>query len=218
MAVYTLLAFPFSSASPLKVFFQQKVDLVSGKNRVSLTGLPGYLGDQILPTIPSTWNQSIECRAVGDLIGLATCSWEGLPPSVASHNPKSWISYNVSLVAPGTALIKLRGRNTRACRIYFDKPVASVRVKNTTGEVQKSYPFPQDGIRQLRLWSRTWDKEFVVTANWVGEESLSGMLGCGWAESQEIAAFNEVSGFLPSWVIATKQDDALLEATATFRV
>jgi hypothetical protein len=220
MLLDTLLAFPFSQTSPLKVFFKQDVDLDKGSNKVSLTGVPGYLNDHIMSSIPSTWNQSITCHAIGDRPGLSTCSWEGLLPSITDpeYASEAWISFNVSLAAPGTALIKIRGQNTRACRIYFDQPISSIRVENTTGEVQPLYPFSEHGITQLRLWSREWNKEFVVTASWVGQESLMGRIGCGWAESQNVAAFNEVLGFLPSWATVSKQDDALVEATANFKV
>jgi hypothetical protein len=150
---------------------------------------------------------------------LRTCQWAGLAPAVVSSK-SDWLTFNASLAAPGTALISLKGRNTRSCRIYFDHPVTSIRVQNSTGEVQSDYPLPTDGLTELRLWSRTWNREFNVTAGWKGKETLGGRVSCGWAESLEgrIPAFAEVIGFLPEWAQVTKANDALVEATRKFSV
>jgi len=217
-SLYNLVAFPFSTASPLKVFFYQTVDLDKGTNAVNLTGL-GYLDTHIIPELPSTWNQKIKCSDSESRVGLRTCQWAGLSPAVVP-NTTDWLAVNASLVGPGSALIRLKGKNTRSCRIYFEGPVTSIRVENSTGEVQSDYPLPVDGITQLRLWSRTWDREFVVTAGWQGKKSLQGRVACGWAESLEgrIPAFSEVVGFLPQWAHVTKADDALVEATRKFSV
>ncbi|KIJ55609.1 hypothetical protein M422DRAFT_151554 [Sphaerobolus stellatus SS14] len=215
---YNLLAFPFSHNSPLKVFFKQTINLDDGTNAVSLTGVSGYINNRILPNLPSTVDQTPNCSASNIRLGLMTCEWEGLAPSILPDNSKDYISFNASLAAPGTALIKLQGRNTRGCRIYFDRPVSTVRLENSTGAVQKLYPFPQDGINLLKLWSREWDKEFVVTANWIGGQNLTGKVACGWAEGGGMSALDEVSGFLPAWAIVSKFDDALVEAIHTFSV
>jgi len=217
--LYSFVAFPFSRASPLKVFFYQSVDLDTGINHVNLTGLAGYVDTRIIPELPSTWNRSVVCSDSPQRIGLRTCQWEGLVPAVVP-NKRDWLTFNATLAAPGTALIKLKGTNTRSCRIYFDHPVTSIRVDNSTGEVQSDYPLPSEGVTELLLWSRTWNREFAVTAGWQGEESLNGRVSCGWAESLEgrIPAFAEVIGFLPEWVHVTKANDALVEATQKFSV
>jgi len=217
-SAYNLLAFPFSSSSPLKLFFIQTIDLDNGTNTVSLSGLPDYLLNPIILSIPSTEDHGVLCTSEGRRSGLGTCEWEGLSPSILPNQTQDWLSFEANLVAPGTALIKVKGQNTRTCRIYFDKPVKSIRLENSTGEVQSLYPFPKDGIKQLELFSRTWNKEFVVTANWVGEQNLTGKVGCGWAEGTGMAALDEVRGFLPTWAIVTKQDDALVEAVKSFSV
>ncbi len=44
--------------------------------------------------------------------------------------------------------------------------------------MQPRYEVPEDGIKELRIWSRTWDRNFTVDVEWVdsapemGEEWL----------------------------------------------
>ncbi|KAF8520457.1 Zn-dependent exopeptidase [Hysterangium stoloniferum] len=216
--IYCLVAFPFSQTSPLKVKFSQVVDLDNGSNVVNLDGLAGYMKESIVSSFPSTWNQKVNCTDVPG--SLQRCQWSGLSPSVVPHNSEDWLSFNATLAGPGAALIKIKGENTRSCRIYFDHPVNTIRIEDTSGEVQTDYPFPREGIKRLNLWSRKWGKEFVVTATWSGSQSLSGRVSCGWAEITEgrIPAFAEILAFLPNWVGATKSNDALVEAFKVFSV
>ncbi|KAF8578706.1 Zn-dependent exopeptidase [Ramaria rubella] len=218
--VYNLVAFPFSTASPLTVFFSQTIDLDSGTNGVNLTGLAKYVDERIIPNLPSAWNQSVQCSDNARQRGLRTCQWAGLTPAVVPDTVSDWLSFNATLIAPGTALITIKGVNTRFCKVYFDHPVTSIRVDNSTGKVQNDYPFPPEGISELRLWSRTWDRTFNVTAVWQGQKTLTGKVACGWAESLEgrIPAFAEVIGFLPDWAEVRKDSDALVEATRKFSV
>lgn len=219
-SLYNLVAFPFSETAPLKVFFYQSVNLDTGLNVVNLTGVPGYIDQHIIPSLPSTWGQTIECSDSATRRGLRTCQWKGLAPAVASKKMSDWLSFNASLKAPGTALIRVKGMDTRSCRIYFNHPIKSIRIENTTGEIQSDYPIPSEGITVLRLWSRTWNKEFSVTAAWQGKETLTGRVSCSWVETLEdrIPAFTEVLGFIPNWAIVTKADDALVEGMRTFSV
>ena len=219
-SIYNLVAFPFSTGSPLKVFFYQSINLDTGSNVVNLTGLPGYIDKHIIPSLPSAFGKSIECSDSGQRQGLRTCQWEGLTPVVVTKKASDWLSFNTSLTAPGTALIKLKGVNTRSCKVYFDEPVLSVHVEDSTGEVQSDYPFPPEGITELRLWSRTWNKEFTFTVTWKEQNPLTGRVSCGWAETFEdrIPAFTEVVGYLPDWALVTKANDALVEGMRNFTV
>ena len=82
--------------------------------------------------------------------------------------------------------------------------------------IQKSYDMPAKGIREARLWSRTWDRTFVVEVGWDatpadaqgenGDEVLSGRAACEYVEyasapggpdGGRIPAFEEVKQFLP---------------------
>ena len=218
--IYNLVAFPFSTASPLKVFFYQSVNLDTGSNLVNLTGVSDYIDGHIVPSLPSSWGQSIICSDAVQRPGLRTCQWEGLAPAVAPNKTSDWLTFNATLAAPWTALIKVKGVNTRSCKIYFDHPVTSIRVENSTGEVQSDYLFPTKGITELRLWSRTWEKTFAVTAMWTGPDTLTGRVSCGWAEILEgrIPAYTEVLGFLPHWALVTKATDALVEGIKDFSI
>lgn len=96
-----------------------------------------------------------------------------------------------------TAQIRVQGRNTRSCRAYFDnQSVMNYTVLEPTQDgdlvsragMQTGYAIPSGGVKELRFWSRTWEKEFVVDVGWgnVTEVSITqpfkGRIACEWAE------------------------------------
>ena len=156
-----------------------------------------------------------------------------------SDNTTKYFNASVSRIGPSSARITVKGRNTRSCRVYFDNQAIFeyvVRSSDGVGEkkgMQHGYEVGKRGIRELILWSRTWDREFVVDVKW-GDDStgLQGRVGCEWAEyesaaidhgsggrvSGKIPAFEEVLMFLPEWAVSSKQDDGLVEVLAPFSV
>jgi len=121
-------------------------------------------------------------------------------------------------MSPGIGELSIRGTNTRNCRVYFDSaPVFSVSVRGATEEVQANWPTGST-IRELRLWSREWDKTFEVGISWntSESESLEGRVACEWAERAGIPALEEVEAFLPRWARVTKRTDGLLEGEKAF--
>ncbi|KAG8874771.1 hypothetical protein FRB97_005646 [Tulasnella sp. 331] len=91
---YKASSFLFSSGTPLKVYFQQKMDLDEGSlgqnNIVTLFGVKEYLRDYIFPSIPSVWD--VMTRGDGSpryggveerRLRLAACSYKGSRPEVA---------------------------------------------------------------------------------------------------------------------------------------
>ncbi|GJE94757.1 Zn-dependent exopeptidase [Phanerochaete sordida] len=103
--IYAWTAFPFAQDAPLKLFFQQSVeiDLAGGSMgglvvndavtipqdpvhalhqpiisaRTLLTGIPGYVDKKIVRELPSSWGRNITYET--DLVlrpGLLTCGWE----------------------------------------------------------------------------------------------------------------------------------------------
>src|SRR5437016_5954298 len=83
--IYNLVAFPFSANNRLKVYFIQDVDLDTGKNNVSLTGVHDYVRS-IMETIPSAAGQDIQCLYdTRGKAGLTKCPWEGLAPKVVKN-------------------------------------------------------------------------------------------------------------------------------------
>jgi hypothetical protein len=97
--------------------------------------------------------------------------------------------------------------------------------------MQDGYKIDQDiGVKELRLWSRTWNHSFSVDVEWKpsDETELHGRVACGWTEYEsasigastggKIPAFEEVLTWLPRWAVATKIDDGLFEVAKTFSV
>ncbi|KAJ3748428.1 hypothetical protein DFH05DRAFT_560843 [Lentinula detonsa] len=100
--------FPFSEDAPLKVFFQQKVELTPSANGIdsatgrivtTLTGAAPFVHDLILPSIPSYRHSLASGRPGGcsdnDVderkTGLAKCSWETHNSSIAFFDGLSMV-------------------------------------------------------------------------------------------------------------------------------
>lgn len=247
--IYSLVAFPFSEEAKLKVYFVQRVDLDSGLNEVSLTGLPPYVRD-IAGAIPSAAGQNIDC-GVPDYaarFGLTKCGWSGIPPNVvqdgvvgeteaAMRTPvppektyKEWVKYKVTRVESGKsemneALFRISGKNTRACRLLFDRNITDFNVTGFGSDPR----FPRVGIKgckEIRLWNRQWGGEWEVNVQWEkGNEKqgdgLDGKVVCLWSDANEVGtipAWDEVLRFMPRWSIATKLSDGLVEGSKSFKV
>ncbi|THU92478.1 hypothetical protein K435DRAFT_862448 [Dendrothele bispora CBS 962.96] len=97
------------------------------------------------------------------------------------------------------AQFRIRGQNTRACRVYFDSPVEGFRVLPIPSSSSSSEPAspafaPGNGRDELngnwtavnttevRLWSRTWDREFVVDVIWdnAKDQDMKDSRWSGW--------------------------------------
>ncbi|RPB00747.1 hypothetical protein L873DRAFT_739343 [Choiromyces venosus 120613-1] len=200
--IYNLVAFPYSPNAKLKVYFQQTVDLQTGENNVHLVGHPDYINKIVSEYIPSAKGKVDICQADKLKPGLRRCSWKGIAPRVVPQAPggvppeyhfSDWISYNVTKTGDGKATITLRGRNTRACKLLFNKPVG-IEVLNGHGELPRygnlsrsithydrrsklaksptlGDPIPGfPNTRELRLWSRDWERGWDVELTWEKEE------------------------------------------------
>ncbi|KAL5525905.1 hypothetical protein ACEPAG_7243 [Sanghuangporus baumii] len=222
--LYNVFAFPFSENSPFKVFFQQTIDLDSGKNAVRLTGAEPWLSRRIVLELPSSWDAKDPCGHRDDLRYLMpSCVWPGLEPHVSASSPSEWLSVNSSETAPGIGTLSISGLESRACRVYFDKPIQTVSVQGSSGAIQEEFPLPEDGIREIRLWSRTWERTFDVSVAWdvrsdedKEAQSLTGRVACEWSEDAALPALQEVVNFLPKWARVTKRTDGLLEGYKKF--
>ncbi|PVH94026.1 putative zinc metalloprotease [Periconia macrospinosa] len=233
--IYNLIAFPFSREHKLKVYFLQQVDLDSGANEVSLTGLDGYV-QEIIGHIPSAQGKHIECTTpqVKTRKELRKCAWEGLPAQVAPKlpsgavafgnktKPESWVDYSITRNnSANEATIRVQGQNTRACRILFDTAVDNLAIDGAVSDDPRFNATGEDGTRELRLWHREWSQPWNVNVAWDGSasSSLSGKVVCLWSDANaaEIPAFNEVQHYLPVWAIATKFGDGLVEGSKGFK-
>ncbi|KAL8831545.1 MAG: hypothetical protein Q9170_005245 [Blastenia crenularia] len=251
--IYNLLAFPFSANNRLKVYFDQRVDLDTGINTVSLTGIKDgpYLQD-VIASLPSTAGQEITCIDSEIRLGLKTCSWQGLAPEVVPSLPlplgippqfgyRNWLSFNVTYgnYTRNEARITLSGKNTRACKILFDTPISDFSVEGA-GSDKRFEKVSKEGSKEIRLWSRTWEKPWHVKVRWKGEDGnspslapnllrhqqkrasgLNGKVVCLWSDANEpgvIPALDEVWMYAPTWATVSKNSDGLVEGSKRFMV
>ena len=255
---YNLLAFPFSRTAKLKMRIGQHVDLDSGNNTVYLSGIPGYI-NPIVASLPSASGQEVDCVtqpiAFRSYAGLATCGFTGLPPDVLKKRInitkpseiayKEWINFSMKRTQRrNEATIQLQGKNTRACRIYFNQPVKHIEVIDTNHKNATLHTLSYKAtfeseeangagpeIDQVRLWSRKWDGKWEVRIRWepkaIGEDrgddvtDLDGRVACLWSDANErgtIPAFDEAVRFVPVWVGLTKLDDGLVIGSKRFSV
>ena len=221
-------AFPFDSSAPLKVFFKQTVDLDNQTNSVILEGVPMYLRHPIIDEIPSSVNKAwCSDQSIRPL--LYSCRWPGLVPNVAgdkyrsSPDLSSLIKFTVKRDG-SAAVFTIKGRNTRNCRIYFDQPIFYANVRGSAEGLQRGYEMGPEGVTVVKLWSRTWDREFVVDvglgSSVLSSKKFTGKVACEWAENidDRIPALEEIITFIPKWAVATKADDGLVEAYYKFEI
>lgn len=227
---HNLLSFPFTSSDPLKVFFKQTVDLDTSTNRVYLEGVPMYLRHFIVDEIPSSHGTGgVWCSDEGIRPLLRSCRWSGTMPAVADTTFFRLINHSAKRIGGKNstqAQFTVRGRNTRACRIYFDStPLHGVRVHGASrnGDMQPGYAIGKDGVSVIKLWSRTWDREWTVDVEMgpnatTGE--VNGRVACEWSENidSRIPALEEIMTFIPKWAVVTKADDGLVEAWYKFSI
>ncbi len=79
----------------------------------------------------------------------------------------------------------------------------------------------ENGSRELRLWSRTWDRTWAVDVSWSEEEGegLNGTVVCLWSDANQIGtipALDEARRFAPGWVGVSKLQDGLVEGGKRF--
>ncbi|KIM36870.1 hypothetical protein M413DRAFT_448810 [Hebeloma cylindrosporum] len=262
MTMHNLVAFPFSQDVPLKVYFKQKVlvDIANPdhgpiQTLTTLVGATQYLEDYIVSELPSSWKSSVLCQGYHSSPRLSICSWESsLSPSPiksdsTERRTDTWLEATTSRLTPTSALISVKGTNTRVCRLYFDnRRIRSYRVydvgahgalvPSTASTSQSAFPIPKEGLDWMWLWSREWDKTFVVEVAWDADEvhanvtnGLSGRVGCEWAEYESatlglvtmpltgaIPAYEEVLDYLPSWAVSSKVSGGLVEVFGHFTV
>lgn len=234
------LVAPFDAESPFKVFFQQIIDLDTNITETRLTGLSPYLQRSIVPGLPSAQGKSVDCHSVGKndkKSGLHICTWESgqhmIPSTGVPSKKPIWMQVHANRTSEGEAQITITGSNTRNCRLYFeDKGISAWKVRG--GDSSWSKVQTGAGMKEVRLWSRTWSKDFVTSVQWVNNsDKLKGRVACEWAEYEsgtvglevppkvslaKIPAYEEVLRFLPKWAVASKTTDGLVEVSQKFEV
>ncbi|KAG0693423.1 hypothetical protein DFH29DRAFT_396814 [Suillus ampliporus] len=247
--LYTYLAFPFSQETPLKIYFAQSVDLDTSRVVTALTGPHQFLSTVIIPRFPSAFDRAINCTEAPDKLGLQTCKWEvgdafvpspggrnhphGQIPASSLEKKGKWMTTSIERTGSNSARIKVQGLNTRSCTLQFsNRRVKNFHISGDGGKVlQGGSEVPEDGLEQIRLWSRDWEKEFEVDVDFAGseDEKAKGRVSCGWAEYEsatvgggrtggKIPSLEEVILFLPEWAVVTKSSAALFDAGREFEV
>lgn len=260
-------AFPFTQEAPLKLFFQQSVELdlsacsaggctqstssggissdVSVVPQMSsilsaktvLTGPRGYVDKVVIPELPSSWGKKTHCEIDNTLRkGLWSCGWESdlLPSPGGATGPAEWFTLHTKRLNASSARVSIKGTNTRSCRLYFDTPITHFHVHGSRDGIQPGYEVPKNGSQDLILWSRDWEREFVVDLSWAAMEAdfrMQGRAACEWAEyasgtagsphasvSAQIPALEEVIHFLPLWAVPTKWTYGLVEVWTKFAI
>lgn len=237
--IYNLTAFPFSANNRLKLYFVQEVDLDSGINTVSLTGIDPKSGPFLIDAIsslPSSAGQTPACTPSKRRRDLTECSWHGLPPRVVPNTHPDvppeigyadWLTFNASRAPDGalSARFQVSGLETRACKILFNRPITDFAVAGA-GEHSRFRKVSEHGATELRWWSRTWEKELDVTVRWDsgdGDEGdgLDGRVVCLWSDANEsgvIPALDEARRFAPTWVAIANAGQGLVEGSKAFLV
>ena len=241
--IYNLTAFPFSANNRLKLYFLQEVDLDSGINTVSLTGIDPKTGPFLknaIASLPSAAGQKPSCTPSKRRRDLTECSWHGLPPQVVPNTHPAvppelgyadWLAFNASRAPDGSPSARLRvsGRKTRACKILFNRPLAHFDVAGAGADARPRFrKVSEHGASELRWWTRTWEKELDVTVRWDagdGDEEagdgLDGRVVCLWSDANEpgvIPALDEARRFAPIWVAIANNGQGLVEGSKAFLV
>ena len=238
--IYNLTAFPFSANNRLKLYFVQEVDLDSGINRVSLTGIDPKTGPFLkdaIASLPSSAGQTPSCTPSKRRRDLTECSWHGLPPRVVPNTHPDvppeigyadWLTFNATRAPDGatSARFQVSGLETRACKILFNRPISDFNVAGAD-EHSRFRKVSEHGATELRWWTRTWEKELDVTVRWdAGDGSeegdgLDGRVVCLWSDANEsgvIPALDEARRFAPTWVAISNAGQGLVEGSKAFLV
>lgn len=237
---YCLIRTPFSAKAPFKTWFFQTVDLDNGNNTVKLQGLSEPLS-QIVGEIPSAIETS-STRGVqwtaSSIPRFKTAEWEGLSPKISDAPMKEWLSVNISSTGSESARFHFRGVSTKECRLHFDKR-GDIKVKRVRvgGDHSKWVDVGEwdHPLESFALWSRDWDKTWVVDVEWVElpkkgsfapqpeskrAPSLSGRAACLWADwtAGKIPAIDELYVFMPTWSTLSAGRGGLVEGYKAFKV
>ena len=220
--IYNLTAFPFSPQNRLKLYFQQSIDLDTGVNNVTLTGVDSYVQNAI-SYLPSAAGKSVNCTVGERSPNLVQCSWHGLSPTVNDLDYSEWMTYNVTSTSAKSARFTITaGPNSRACKIVLpDHPLKSVRVHGAAENDSRFPPVPSAGSRELRLWSRTWNRTWIADVEWKSKGNATGKVVCLWSDVNQhgvISAYDEAMHYVPEWVAMTKGGDGLVEAWKEFTI
>lgn len=227
----------FDSDHRLKFSFQQQLNLAENTSIANLVGVRHYL-QEALSTLPNMPTSGATCERYGKENLRDICSWSGSVPNLTStvRSPGTNTNYiNPNLVQFSTTLISddienktvrftVSGLNTRACKLQFNSRITDFHVAGQGPIDERFKPVPADGVQEIRLWSRTWDRTWLVDVTWPPEthgQNKTGKVVCLWADANQagtIPVFDDLIDGLPSWATFMSLGDGLVEAFYPFEV
>lgn len=83
--------------------------------------------------LPSARGMPVSCKPDWIRAGLSRCSWEGLPPNVAPGGKEEWVTFTAARTGRGKAEIRVVARESRNCKVLFDRPVLGLKVDAVSG-------------------------------------------------------------------------------------
>lgn len=243
--------------APLEVVRAETTLTGLGKyiRRYIVPDIPSSRHDSVLCSPQGLRPDLTTCRWATDLIPSPGGNFSSFSESPSTSTKGHWLDVRTTRLNATRALISVRGANTRGCRLYFDNPITFLYVHQPSDSataapsqtpiplpvpygnmrMQGGYEMPAGGVKEARLWSRTWDRTFVVEVGWelredadgAERDELTGRAACEYAEyasalggpgSGLIPAYEEVKHFLPLWALPTKLADGLAEVWTKFAV
>jgi hypothetical protein len=175
--VFNLTTFPFSQETPLKIFFQQSVQLNSTalddavatggvvRATTALIGVPELIENQVVSQLPSSWGKGVQCSTnkAGRWAGLTTCTWDSgadMIPYPGGRAKHPWLTIAAERLSPWKVRLEVEGKNARSCRVYFDKmQIVQVSLKGDNPLLTLS---PREDGGKLKYWNREWEKRFTI--------------------------------------------------------
>lgn len=211
--VYCLVAFPFSVNSQYKVFFQQSVDLETGASNVTFDGLEEFVRP-IIAAMPSATGKGVDCSAASRREGLVSCRYDGsaVLPNMGSSAEEAPLGKRFADLAsvnstrePGArkATLEIDAVGTKACFLSFDKRITNFDIHGGS-EWDPRFGNAEDGVCQLRLWRRGWDKVWKVDIEWEDDATSSEVSGGEGGDPE-----HEISGVVGDGELRVRENDGL---------
>lgn len=224
-AIYTTFDFPFAPNAAFRMMFKQSIDLESQNTNVTLTGLRPQL-QQVLKEIPSINYDQITWTPYRRT-GVYSAEFAALTPrSVPKIKMADWVNITTKKTGISSALIRVSGQDTRACRLEFERGY-NVSQAVVRGSSLHDFPLPASTpVKHVNLWRRrgwngTWEVEVEFTA---GEASyspiLDGKVSCIWSDRSDgkIPALDELYVFFPTWATMSAWPGGLVEGWKRFSI
>jgi hypothetical protein len=89
------------------------------------------------------------------------------------------VSVNVTRGKGNKARFEIDAVDTKACFVYFDRPVSRFEVVGGAGWDERFGRWPEDGVGLIKLWRRDWEKRWVVDVEWTDKDASAASSSTG---------------------------------------